>query len=1231
MVIIIRLITASVVVIIVVATTAMDTYYGDDDDEYSAAVVKNAQRRRELVTYPEGYQPDGGGGVVEEDDPSLHYFCGAGFEEASTSCKHPCQSGSMRDCPTGMLCYFNTPCVNSNINNDPATITEEAATTVDYEGGLSIPIGTDVTIRHPTKSPVTNRQLTFFCGSTWADASADCSSWCPSENDEDCPSGQSCFGDTTCTYEPPPTMVPTPDPTEPTIAPSPPPQYYGELLSPGASNHMFCGGAVDPLGLGDCSAETHCPNGDIDCDPPGRCWNRDRCDIRNYLSWEEGGYVDRPSHETLAVTMNLTYPSDDPTDHYFCGITLDEANMGCSRPCPDKTTSNCAHGELCYEGTECDYRVMPGYGATPSPASIRATLSPIPYDDEMNYKFCGETWGDANTCQKRWCGNDASSCPPGQSCFADTECNILDRDPTDPPVPTITPTYAPVMYNDTSNTNFCGATYLAAVDDCSVETHCQSGEHTECGGGYCWPGVSCNIVDMLTSMPTTFTATPTIDSERPTLSPVVYDLPQNFRFCGTSWAEASASCTEEGDANPMWCPGGSDDECDDGATCWADTMCNGLDLTAPPSTQPVIMPPSAQPTGSPISEADQLKINIRFCGISYQNALEQCSIETHCPSGQHVECPDGGYCWSVIGCNIADMVNADATMSPSSSSPEDTTSSTLPPSFSITRELTLSPTTTKKLPSSSSSSPQQFTESPEGTSLTDVYDYFQSQRTLSPTYEPPTSSPSVDTLTLSEIRDQIHDNNSNQIVNNFNPSTNSPSQVADDTTTANTYFIPPPSTLSILPRPSKESSALIQRMIQGIKTIIISDFFVVKLRSGTTLPSSLYTYYGFLKSLTFFTDVGVGGMYYMYLGIGQSATEIEYGICNLALFLAKMMDTISHERCDSDFIACGIPPLGYDGMSSFQEQDVRVECSPLSSESGKECPNDTGCNCILGMLDHFIGIQSSSTSITEDYDNISVYSGVDFCKTDILQSICSRRVEHGEELRWIPPMAHWVYFVQPYDVDGWNYITELKDFVDGGMLDEDFVLHVGSLSVLGNEFASNDSNSLMETFQHTFFKVMRKLSEGIAEMNHFEGSTTTTTHPTTTSIKSSLVPITTRPSPSQLEDNTPSSFSTTSSHPVLMINEKDPIAASIIESANDGAAAVATSDKVVVGILSPSPKLSSSNKPTSLTSSPIINPFPWLSVEYDMTSGSKVINCNMNYMTIVAIHLCIIHYYYFFT
>jgi hypothetical protein len=36
-------------------------------------------------------------------------------------------------------------------------------------------------------------------------------------------------------------------------------------------------------------------------------------------------------------------------------------------------------------------------------------------------------------------------------------------------------------------------------------------------------------------------------------------------------------------------------------------------------------------------------------------------------------------------------------------------------------------------------------------------------------------------------------------------------------------------------------------------------------------------------------------------------------------------------------------------------------------------------------------------------------------------------------------MFYWVESVQSYDVGGWNYITELKKFVDNGMSDTRFI------------------------------------------------------------------------------------------------------------------------------------------------------------------------------------------------
>ncbi len=36
-------------------------------------------------------------------------------------------------------------------------------------------------------------------------------------------------------------------------------------------------------------------------------------------------------------------------------------------------------------------------------------------------------------------------------------------------------------------------------------------------------------------------------------------------------------------------------------------------------------------------------------------------------------------------------------------------------------------------------------------------------------------------------------------------------------------------------------------------------------------------------------------------------------------------------------------------------------------------------------------------------------------------------------------MFYWVEFVQSYDVGGWNYINELKKFVDNGMSGTSFI------------------------------------------------------------------------------------------------------------------------------------------------------------------------------------------------
>jgi hypothetical protein len=103
-------------------------------------------------------------------------------------------------------------------------------------------------------------------------------------------------------------------------------------------------------------------------------------------------------------------------------------------------------------------------------------------------------------------------------------------------------------------------------------------------------------------------------------------------FCGIDWNDASADCV-----NRQPCPEGTDEECDSGV-CWADTMCDTAN-------------------GDGIMFDKDNAQHQRFCGGSWEDAANNCSIERHCKSGDDSECPDGEECYSFLsGCNYADMM-----------------------------------------------------------------------------------------------------------------------------------------------------------------------------------------------------------------------------------------------------------------------------------------------------------------------------------------------------------------------------------------------------------------------------------------------------------------------------------------------------------------------------------------------------------------------------------------------
>lgn len=96
-------------------------------------------------------------------------------------------------------------------------------------------------------------------------------------------------------------------PTGPTTSPT---QSPVEPLPESDSNHMFCGNDFIQAKTG-CSLSNHCPNGQKDCKFDQGCWHGVRCDVRDFIPYEEGGRVGKPTHKEIAEAMGLSYPSDD--------------------------------------------------------------------------------------------------------------------------------------------------------------------------------------------------------------------------------------------------------------------------------------------------------------------------------------------------------------------------------------------------------------------------------------------------------------------------------------------------------------------------------------------------------------------------------------------------------------------------------------------------------------------------------------------------------------------------------------------------------------------------------------------------------------------------------------------------------------------------------------------------------------------------------------------------------
>lgn len=227
--------------------------------------------------------------------PVDSYFCGASFDEASSSCTFPCPGGRAEDCPGDLLCFASTPCNDKQSFFCGVTWAEAATScTQPCESGLNsqCPDGTQCFGYTPC-----SKTESFYCGTSFEEASTSCEHPCPSGEDTQCPGLETCQKYTTCG-----------DTT---------PIADGESPSGPGPGSYFCG--VDFLDAATrCSLP--CPTGSATECPVGEACFDSPC--------SSGG-------------------------SFFCGSTWYDASSHCDVPCPSGLDDECPGDSKCFGYTPC--------------------------------------------------------------------------------------------------------------------------------------------------------------------------------------------------------------------------------------------------------------------------------------------------------------------------------------------------------------------------------------------------------------------------------------------------------------------------------------------------------------------------------------------------------------------------------------------------------------------------------------------------------------------------------------------------------------------------------------------------------------------------------------------------------------------------------------------------------------------------------------------------------------
>ena len=256
---------------------------------------------------------------------------------------------------------------------------------------------------------------------------------------------------------------------------------------------------------------------------------------------------------------------------------------------------------------------------------------------------------------------------------------------------------------------------------------------------------------------------------------------------------------------------------------------------------------------------------------------------------------------------------------------------------------------------------------------------------------------------------------------------------------------------------SSSSSSLLNQFIHGLygKKFVFENYILTYMHaSGYTIKSDVYTFDLLLESLAYAHEIGYAGKRF-YIG-GKKATsrpadfdtaefrqdqlaigqdqQLLYGLANVATFLSQILvESVQFNACD-DFYPSGVafPGTPYTEYKCSAADEIRMECPATAAMEAKGIGGlMTKGSCMLGKLNHYLG---------------GAY-GVDFCNpADVCQN---QRFSHPSIVYDIA-LFEWVERIQSYDENGFNYLDELHKFVDGGMVNDDFIISVSKILTRGS-------------------------------------------------------------------------------------------------------------------------------------------------------------------------------------